>query len=92
MVSTLFAGVRKAGNPVLAWKGCLFLDSALKDQPTTMNLTEDQAIELSRSIALFPEFHLTGFERGRGITRELDILQLGAERSCHPIGPRNWPK
>jgi len=35
-----------------------------------MDLNEDQAIELSKSIALFPEFHLTGFERGNGITQE----------------------
>jgi len=45
-----------------------------------MSLNEDQAIELSKSIALYPEFHLTGFERGKGITQEEAIesaRQLG---------------
>ena len=88
---TLFARVRKAGNPSVAWKGCLFSDSVQADQPTTMALNEDQAIELSKSIALFPEFHLTGFEKHKGITREADILQLGAERSRHPIGAATGP-
>ena len=40
------------------------------DHPTRMILHESRATTLSRSIALFPEYHLTGCERGRGITQD----------------------
>jgi len=35
-----------------------------------MALSDDQAIKLSESITLVPEYHLTGYEKGTGITQD----------------------
>jgi len=35
-----------------------------------MALAEDEVASLSKHITLLPEFHLTGYEKGKGISRD----------------------